>query len=119
MKAYKWLKASPYGVFLVVRPRMIGLFILIWNILLGATMISAWCFGPVGEAVGLLLFFLVGLYTTVVAVTPFISQEYRARWCRPGTNFADARFGLIFLGILGCMFLFQSLVWVFQTYLRS
>jgi len=96
----KWIKGNPYAVLFVIKPSLIGLFIIVWNILCGVGVYLNGEFGGIKKPSSLAMISLATLYSTCCAYAPLISEKVRARWCKEGADFEEAKYGLNQMGLI-------------------
>ena len=96
------LKYSVLELFFTIKPRYIGTFIVIINILCGTMFIVNISVGIEKIWVGPLSTILLGCFMLICAMVPLVSPKKRKLWCQPNVKLSDICFGLLFFCVLGC-----------------
>jgi hypothetical protein len=91
---------------LLFKPVRILIFILILGAIGAAGIIFEGGYAyPVLQTIGGSFFFgLGGAFMGFCGFAPILSQRIRVNWCNPDVDFEKAKFGLIFLGVIGSFF---------------
>ncbi len=89
----------------VIKPLRILLFIALWNILCGFAILLNGSLGPIRTPGGYLGFAVAGAFAAFSGLAPVVSLRIRQRWCRPGADCEEGRFGLVLLGLIGSAFM--------------
>ena len=107
----KITRLGALGMLAVLKPSRILVFVLIWNVLFGLTvLLDGGMHRPIKTVGGNLGFALMGVFAAFSGFAPLFSSAIRQRWCRPEERFEDARTGLILIGSIGSVFAVLS-VW--------
>ncbi len=98
-----FLRITGLGVFVVIKPLWICVFIFI-AVILGLSMnILNYTVG-LKSISGAMILFLYGLHFLISGIAPIVSLKWRNQICRSQANIWDAMFGLIVLSLTGFMF---------------
>jgi hypothetical protein len=90
------------GLFQIVKLKYIGLFILIWNILIwGAMLLDGSFFGQPRSFIGYAGMSLAGAFLLFSGLAPVLSKRIRSTWCKPERNFESEKGNFLFLAIMG------------------
>jgi hypothetical protein len=100
-------KYTPLGMFIVIKPIVFWLFLLLWNVLGVIAVLLNGGFGRIRNPNALLVFVIDCLSITIYCLLPFMSRWIRDRWTKPGYNFKYAIFGLSTFAIIGVLFAFM------------
>ena len=98
-----FLRVTGLGVFLVVRPLWISVFIFI-AVALGLIMHVLNHTAGLKTTSGSIVFFLYGFHLFISGIVPIVSSRWRDQLCRPRADIKDAMFGLIALSSTGLVF---------------
>ncbi len=112
------LNRSPFGMFVVIKPSRIVIFILVWNILCGLGILLNGGSGSLKNPASALAMAAAAAYASFCGFAPIFSTRIRTRWCKEGSDFEMARFGLLLLGVVGLLCSF-SLVSLFRMLTTS
>ena len=94
-------KATPLGMFVVIKPWRILLFILTWNALGGLFILVNDGLRPLRTPGGCLLFSLLGVYLSFCSIAPLVSEKVRQRWCDAAIDFEEGRTGFVLGAVVG------------------